>query len=93
MLRSETPESLPHWGGMPRYYYNVFDDSVAVDDEGLELPDIAAARVEALRGARSIIAEQVARGRICLNCRIEVEDADRRPVLTLPFTEAVKIGA
>lgn len=77
---------------MPRYYFNLFDDSVAVDDEGLELPDIAAARAQAIRGARSLIASQAEQGRICLNCRIEVEDENRRPVLILPFTEAVTVA-
>ena len=93
MFRGETPEALPHLVHVPRYYFNMFDDRVTIDDEGLELPDIAAARAEALRGARSLIASQAAEGRICLNCRIEVEDENRRPVLTLPFTAAVEVDA
>ena len=76
---------------MSRYYFNLFDDVVTVDDEGLELPDIAAARREAIRSARSLMAEQVMRGRFCLACRIEVEDEDRRPVLVLPFADAVLV--
>lgn len=59
------------------------------DDEGFELPDVATARETAIQAARSVIAEEVMIGRVPLKHRIEVEDEDRRPVLTLPFRAAV----
>ncbi len=70
---------------------HVFDDAVAMDDEGLELPDVEAVRRVALKGARSLIAEEVNKGRLCLRHRIEVEDEDHRPVMTLPFAAAVQV--
>jgi hypothetical protein len=73
------------------YYFNLHDDIVCVDDEGWELRDVAAARAEAIRAAREIICDQVREGRINLSHRIEVEDEDRRPVLTLPFRSVVEI--
>lgn len=35
---------------MPRYYFDIPDgESIAVDEEGLELPDLRAAEIEAAR--------------------------------------------
>jgi len=36
---------------MPRYYFHVADDRTTTDAEGLELPDLEAARKEAIRAA------------------------------------------
>ena len=76
---------------MPRYFFNVYDDVIAHDDEGLELPNIAAARLNAMRGARDLIAEQVRHGYFVLSHWIEVLDEAGETVLTLPFREAVDI--
>lgn len=76
---------------MPRFYFNLHDDVVAIDDEGRELADVRAARAEAVKAARELICEQVQEGRLDLRHRIEVEDEDRRPVLTLPFSAVLQI--
>ena len=76
---------------MPRYFFHVYDDVIAHDDEGLELPNIAAARLNAMRGARDLIAEQVRHGYFVLSHWIEVLDDQGETVLTLPFREAVDI--
>lgn len=76
---------------MPRFFFNIYDDSITVDDHGVELADVAAARAEAMRGARELICEQVREGRLNLRHRIEIEDEDRRPVVTLPFRAALEI--
>ncbi len=47
---------------MPRYFFNVYDDVVAVDEEGMELPNLQAARLHALAGARDLIVSQVKHG-------------------------------
>ncbi|HEX8213849.1 MAG TPA: hypothetical protein VF582_00080 [Allosphingosinicella sp.] len=78
---------------MPRFFFHVYDDEVALDDEGLDLPDLDTVRAHAVVGARSLICEVVSKGHINLRHRIEVEDEDRRPVLTLPFASAVAIEA
>ena len=78
---------------MPRYFFHVYDDTVALDDDGMDLPDADAARKLALAGARALICEEVTRGHVNLSDRIEVEDEDQRPVLTLPFASAVEIEA
>jgi hypothetical protein len=76
---------------MPRYFFNVYDDIIAQDEEGAELPNHAAARLNALRGARDLIAEQVRRGYLVLSHWIDVVDEQGEKVLTLTFRDAVDI--
>jgi len=76
---------------MPTFYFNLYNDAVVTDDEGVELPDIAAAQAQARTAASQIIAELIAAGeRMNPNHRIEVEDEQRRVVLTLAFSDLVK---
>ena len=77
---------------MPRYFFHLYDDVVSVDEEGSELPDVAAARRKALQNARAIASQEVLEGHLTLHHRIEVEDASGRPVLTLPFREVVQVA-
>lgn len=77
---------------MPHYRFNLYNSVGFVpDEEGRELPNVEAARGEALKAARGIIADEVLQGRIDLNGRIEVLDGEGPPILTLPFAEAVAI--
>jgi hypothetical protein len=76
---------------MPRFFFHLYDDVIAQDEEGLDLPDVAAAREQALFSARALVAEQALLGSIKLRHRIEVEDENGRPVLVLPFRAAVEI--
>lgn len=77
---------------MPRFFFNIYNDMVAIDEEGVELPDLEAARAEAIRGARSLISDAVVtQGRLNLKHRIEVEDEERRPVFMLPFGSAIEL--
>ena len=76
---------------MPRFFFNVFDDAAVIDEVGLDLPDLAAARQAAIEEARAVISEEVRSGHIDLAHRIEVEDESRRPVFVLPFSAAVEI--
>jgi hypothetical protein len=76
---------------MPKFFFHVYDDDVCTDDDGLELPDVRAAHREAERSARALACEQIVKGHLNLGHRIEIEDEDRRPVLTLPFRDAFKV--
>ncbi len=76
---------------MPRYFFHVYDDVIAQDEEGVELPSIEAARLNALIGARDLIAEQVRRGYLVLSHWIDVVDEQGAPVLTVAFRDAVDI--
>jgi hypothetical protein len=63
-------------------------DFDGTDLVGTDFPDSEAARQAALRAAREFLAEDVARGKLPLEEWIEVEDADHRPVMTLPLWQA-----
>jgi hypothetical protein len=76
---------------MPRYFFHIYNDVIAEDEEGAELPDMAAAREHAICGARSLMAEEVVAGRLCLHHRIEVADEQGRVVMKIPFRELVNI--
>jgi hypothetical protein len=76
---------------VPRFFFQIFDDAVIRDDEGIELADAEAARRAALAGARAMMCDQLVKGRLSLNHRIEVEDEKGMAVLTLLFREAVEI--
>lgn len=74
---------------MPRFYFNLRNDLSVDDEEGLELPDLAAAREHAIYNARSIAAENVHAGSLNLSHRIEIADGDGTLLDAVSFGEAV----
>jgi hypothetical protein len=76
---------------MPRYFLDIVDGTRIVDEEGQELPDIAAARAVAVAGARSIMREEIWKGRLPLKERIEIRDDRQKLVATVRFRDAVLI--
>jgi len=78
---------------MPRYHFNVDNGTGFVaDEEGRELPDLAAARAEGVKGVRSILAEDVLNGRIDLLGRLDIVDGAGKVLLAIRFAEAVEIS-
>jgi hypothetical protein len=77
---------------VPRFYFHVCNGTGFVpDEEGQELPGLEAARAEAVRSARSIMASDVQRGMLDLSSFIEIEDEGHQLLLTLGFQEAVDL--
>lgn len=77
---------------MPRYHFNLDDGLGHVPDkEGQELADEEAARAEAVRSARSMIAADVMEGWLDLGGRIEVTDAAGTKLFTIEFEDAVEL--
>ena len=77
---------------MPRYYFHVCNGTGFVqDEEGQELPDLEAARAEAVRNARCIMASEVQRGMLDLSSFIEIEDAEHQLIHTLGFEDALDL--
>jgi hypothetical protein len=75
---------------VPRYHFHLHDRAgLTKDMEGRNLPDLPAARARAIREARAIICDDVRQGCLDLTGRIEVTDGGGKPVLLLPFTDAV----
>jgi hypothetical protein len=59
---------------MARFYFNVHDGKSILDDEGTELPDWRAARIEAIRLAGHILQDDAHRIALGEDWRIEVTD-------------------
>ena len=77
---------------MPRYFFNVHNSiGLVEDEEGRDFADLDAARAAALKGAREIIAEDVADGVADLRGRLDVIDAAGVVVLVIKFIEAVEL--
>jgi hypothetical protein len=77
---------------MPRYYLNVINSTdIAIDGEGQELADLAAARSQAEAGIRSLIADEARRGKIDLRGRIEIIDETGALLATVAFPQAFEL--
>jgi hypothetical protein len=76
---------------MPRYFFHIHEEVAVRDEEGIELADVAAARRQAIAGARDIMSEQVRGGRLGLRNRVDVEDERGDSVFSLAFADAVDI--
>ena len=79
------------FAAMPRFFFHVYDDVVALDEEGCELPDLEAVRQRAIEGARELACEQIRKGKLTLHHRIEVEDEDGKTAMIVPFRLAFRI--
>lgn len=75
-----------------RYFFHVYSDTIALDEEGQELESLSIAREAAVRAARQCAADEITeRGQVSVRHRIEVEDENGRPLFTLPFSAAFRI--
>jgi hypothetical protein len=77
---------------MPTFYFHVcdghrFDEA----EEGHELPDVEAARREAIKSLRDLIAGDVCRGEANLGMFVEVEDATGQFLFTVSLEDAVQV--
>ena len=78
---------------MPAYFFHVTDAAgSSVDEEGLELRDLAAARRCALDSAGDLVAEAVKSGERDYEGRIDVADDRGATVLTIAFACPVRIA-
>jgi hypothetical protein len=77
---------------MPTFFFHIRGGAVEAEDFiGMDLPNVAAARNEAVRSARDIMMDEIQAGRLSLKRRIDVEDQDQRPIFSLPFGEAIEL--
>ena len=77
---------------MPRYFFDLHNDVDALDAEGKDLPDVAAAKANALKEAREMIQASVGEeGKINLHHCIQVRDETGDTIYTLQFRDAVVI--
>ena len=64
---------------------------VTSDCEGRDLPDIAAARAQAVVEARALMAGDILAGKLCLDCAIRIRDATGAEVAMVTFADAARI--
>ena len=77
---------------MPRYFIHIFNDADVIDETGMELRDLAAAKHEAIRGGRAMMADHVVAGLpIRLYHRIEIANERGRMLAVIPFREIITI--
>jgi hypothetical protein len=77
---------------MPRYHLNLFNSLDIYDEEGRDFDDLAAAKVEAIRSSRDLMAEHVKAGEpLDLGHRIEVADDEGKVLVTINFRELITI--
>jgi hypothetical protein len=77
---------------MARYYFHIHDRfGLLWDEEGTELADLEAVRARAISDARTLMAADMASGRIDLNDYVQVADEAGTVVLTLAYGEAVTV--
>ncbi|WP_336487449.1 DUF6894 family protein [Methylobacterium nigriterrae] len=78
---------------MPRYFFDIQDGTTLRDNEGLELPDVDAVRVEAHR-ALAELAMQAPLGNGAVQIRADVRDSGGAYVLsaTLLLVSEVAVG-
>lgn len=75
---------------MARFYFHPCDDGERVEDpEGSELPDLAAAREEAIEAARHLWAAAVLAGQDIGTKRFEIADEGGVCLLAVPFDDAL----
>lgn len=93
--RQQRPTPIPPrmlWSRMPRFHLTLNEcGSVTPDTEGVELPNLAAARVAAVAAAREVMGAEVIEGRLCMSCDIEIYDGAGRRLDRLPFRDMVTI--
>ncbi len=77
---------------MPRFYLNLHNVHVdAPDDEGLDLPDVEAARRQAMEGIRDFIGHEARSGKIDFRGRMTITDDARNTVAVIPFADGFTI--
>lgn len=77
---------------MARYYFHLRDGSDHIlDPVGIELTDLEAAVVVALRAARDSLSNDIKGGSLDLRYRIDVENEGGSVVHSLPFRDAFEV--
>lgn len=70
---------------MPRFHFNIYDGVTALDREGIALPDLDAARVEAIRFAGESLRDDAHRLRLGEDWHMDVTDETGLILFRLDF--------
>lgn len=76
---------------MPLFYFDAWAGGKLIeDDEGTDLPDLAAAGHEATNAAREQIANAAGQGLDVTNRRFDIRDVNRQLVFEVHFSETLR---
>jgi len=76
---------------MPRFFFPGRDgDALTKDREGIELPDLEAARAEAIAGLRQLAADDLRQNLPASNRQIDICDAAGRLLATVSAQDALR---
>ena len=76
---------------MPLYFFELCDGVRVPDEEGQEFATLEEAREEALKSARSMMREEILRGRLSLHDSIRIQNEAGELLDTIQFRDAVRI--
>ena len=77
---------------MPCYYFDIYDETT-FDPEGVEFVDTNAAIAFAYKAAREMAAASTIDGRLVVQYRIDIVDADHRLIDTVTYGDAVGVNS
>lgn len=77
---------------MAKFYFHSRNANEFIEDDwGVDLPDLEAARKEAMRAAREIIAEQLLNDRAIPDEAFEIVDANGSVLAYIPLKAAIRM--
>lgn len=77
---------------MKRFFLHIRDGTTLIEDlEGSVLPNVEAAREEAMQAAREIIASKILSGEVVDGQTFEITDETGAMCATLPFKDAMRL--
>lgn len=71
---------------MPSYFFEIEDGSGVEDDDGIELPNLGAAREQAVRLMGELLRDRPVALWAARRWRLTVKDADKRPLFKIAVT-------
>jgi hypothetical protein len=77
-----------------KYFFDLYEDGLTIlDEEGVELSGHDMVEEQALQASRSLMAEDILSGRLCLSHCIAVRDGSGAIIHRLLYRDAVSIHA
>jgi hypothetical protein len=73
------------------YFFDVYNDDITLDDEGIELADEQAANARGIKEVRALASDTVRHGHLVRHHYVEIRDANHNAVGAVRFDEAVDI--
>lgn len=76
---------------MPRYYLHVHDTLHAIDEEGVDLPNLRAAYAKAISGLRDIVSHEVRSGVLSTYSQVSITDERGKWLGVVTFMDAIEV--